>query len=122
MQLKYDRYRDRHGLPLASVDGVMGEEVNAWYADDLALYEAYLANSRAQIALDEAISARFAAAEAACGPDPERTISDVATEAQIAEWEVLAREGQRLSILIGLPVIAGVDADGVGWLVRLPSS
>jgi len=122
MQRKYDRYRDRNGLPLASLDGVTGEELDMWHADETALHEALLVNQHAASALDAAIGAQFAAAEAALGPDPERRIVDVATESQMAEWAELAREGQRLSILIGVPVISGVTADGEGWFALPPPS
>ena len=117
LQRDYDRYRERHGLPLAPVGEVSREEFDAWLAEDEELYNALMENNRRQIELNRAVAAQFAAAAATLGPDPHRRVCDVATEAQHDQMRALAEEGQRLSRALGLPVRSGVNEDGEPWVI-----
>ncbi len=120
MQRRYDYYCERNGLLLRSIGEVTGAEMELYFADEKAWYQALIANGEAQVMLSAEITASFKAAEARFGPDAARTISDVATADQMERGRRLAADHYRLSHGLGLAAIGGVNADGEEW-IAIPS-
>ena len=77
LQRDYDRFRERHGLPLAPVRQMGREEFTAMQRERTILYEAAIANHQEYQELTPAILVRFAADRAVYGPDSSRTTAEV---------------------------------------------
>jgi hypothetical protein len=118
LQRDYDRFRERHGLPLRPVLGVSRSEFRAFLDDLRALETEYLALLDELLALSEAVVSRFEEAAARLGPDPHRTAGDVAAEEQHERLCELARMLGQYELWLGLPVRHGVDERGeaVVWV------